>query len=186
VITAERILWVAAFVTGVVLAWEARGWAAPEPGAPAPDTVRVDRPITVTDTVTETEPRTVRVYDTVRATERVYVSVPTDWTPQGLIGRDAVDISGDEATLTYFDPNVRRYRQNVYDIPDYAHRLSAVAEAHVLPSTAGVLAGGQYAHRWSDVPLVSSLTAEWTVGYAVTTKGRGPAGRVSISADVTW
>jgi hypothetical protein len=185
-ITAERILWGAVLITAIVVAWQARGWAAPEPVAPAPDTVRVDRPITVTDTVTETEPRTVRVYDTVRATERIYVSVPTDWSPQGLISKDAVDISSDEATLTYYDPNARRYKQSVYDLPDYAHRVSAVAEAHVLPATAGVLVGGQYARRWSDVPLFSSLTAEWTGGYAVTTRDRGPAGRVSLSADITW
>jgi hypothetical protein len=56
----------------------------------------------------------------------------------------------------------------------------------VLPATAGVLVGGQYARRWSDVPLFSSLTAEWTGGYAVTTRDRGPAGRVSLSADITW
>lgn len=101
-------------------------------------------------------------------------------------GRPALSVGSDEVVLQSLSPRDGRPLEFTYPILRPSNRLSAVSEAILMPQTAGLLAGGQYAHRWTDVPLLSSLTAEWTAGYAVTTEGAGPAGRLSLKADVTW
>jgi len=80
-----------------------------------PDTIEKERTITRMDTVTETVPEAVIRYDTVRTTDTLRVPVPTDFEMQGVIPPRPLDISSDEATLTYWTGE--RWQQNVYDLP---------------------------------------------------------------------
>lgn len=79
------------------------------------DTVRMGRTITKRDTVTETVPRKVIQYDTVRTTDTVRVPVPEGFTYMGAIEPQPLDITEGTATLTYFRGG--RYVQNEYDLP---------------------------------------------------------------------
>jgi hypothetical protein len=98
-----------------------------EPAASAPDTVTVERQITKRDTVTETVPRTVVRYDTVRIVDTIKVAAPPKFDLMGLVGPSPIDISRREVTLTYFDPKGKRYTQNVYDVPPERYRAGFYA-----------------------------------------------------------
>jgi len=106
----------------LVLGYEARTWVEPTPEVPASDTVIKERQITKRDTVTETVPRTVVQYDTVHEVDTITVAAPTELTLKGLIEPQPLDITTDEATLTYYDPSTKRYTQQVYDIPADRYR----------------------------------------------------------------
>jgi len=97
------------------------------PERPPPDTVTVERQITKRDTVTETIPRTVIRYDTVRELDTIKVAAPPELDLLGLIEPRPIDVSGREVTLTYFDPQAGRYTQNVYSVPPKRYRASLYA-----------------------------------------------------------
>jgi len=97
------------------------------PTLPTPDTVTVKQQITKRDTVTDTVPRTVIRYDTVRTVDTIKVAVPPELDLQGLIEPSPIDISGREVTLTYFDAQAGRYTQNVYDMPPERYRANLYA-----------------------------------------------------------
>jgi hypothetical protein len=98
-----------------------------EPAPSAPDTVTVEQQITKRDTVTETVPRTVVRYDTVRIVDTIKVAAPPEFDLMGLIEPRPIGTSGREVTLTYFDPQAGRYTQNVYDVPPERYRASLYA-----------------------------------------------------------
>lgn len=142
-----RLILTAVVVTGLSV-WATLtvdGWLEKDRPTPEPDTVEVERTITKTDTITETRARTVRVYDTVETTERIYVSVPTDWNPQGVIGTRPVDISDDEVTLTYFHED--RWEQKVYDVPRDRWRLDLHTNATAMMDAALATATVQVRRR---------------------------------------
>jgi hypothetical protein len=118
----------------VVGTWLGR-WTAPEanPVTVSPDTVRVGRTITRRDTVTETVAETIVRYDTIRTTDTAFVPVPTGWQPTGLIGSAPLDLSEDEATLTYWDHRGRRFEQKVYDIPQPTWGIAPSVTAEATP-----------------------------------------------------
>jgi len=105
-----------ALLAYTVAVWQVRGWVTPEPKAPQPDTVRVDRTITERDTVTKTVVDEVVRYDTVETTDTLRVAVPADMTVRGVIPPSPVDV-GSQVTLTYYDTDSQRWTQNRYDLP---------------------------------------------------------------------
>jgi len=104
------------------------------------DTVRVDRTITKRDTVTETVAETIVQYDTVTTTDTAFVPVPSGWTPTGLIGSVPLDIGKDEATLTYWNHEGRRFEQKVYDIPKPTWSIVPSITAEATPGGIGASA----------------------------------------------
>jgi len=96
-----------------------------------PDTVTVERTITKRDTVTETVPRKVVRYDTVRTTDTVRVPVPENFDFLGAIERRPIDVQDDEVTLTYFRDG--RYMQNRYDIPQETWAIAPSLTAEATP-----------------------------------------------------
>jgi hypothetical protein len=128
--------WLGAGVLGITLVvvgtWLGR-WTAPAPSTVTEtDTVRVERTITKRDTVTETVPKVVRKYDTVRTTDTVRVPVPEDFDYLGAIERRPVDVQDDEVTLTYFRDG--RYMQNRYAIPQPTWAIAPSVTAEATPS----------------------------------------------------
>jgi len=105
-----------ALLAYTVAVWQVRGWVTPEPKAPQPDTVRVDRTITERDTVTKTVVDEVVRYDTVETTDTLRVAVPADMTVRGVIPPSPVDV-GSQVTLTYYDTDAQRWTQNRYRVP---------------------------------------------------------------------
>jgi len=146
----------------------------PEPTQEAapPDTVTKERTITLTDTVTETVPETVIRYDTVQTTDTLKIPVPTDTEFVGAIPPSPLDMSGDQATLTYFDGE--RWQQNVYDVPRDTWRLDLTADATALQGAAVAMTSLQVRRRtalgWVGVgPSYSAVvTNEVTTGVGVT------------------
>ena len=114
-----------------------------------PDTVTVERTITKRDTVTETVPRKVVRYDTVRTTDTVRVPVPEDFGYLGAIERRPIDVQDDEVTLTYFRDEAtltywnhegRRFEQKVYDIPRPTWSIAPSVTAEATPEGVGASA----------------------------------------------
>lgn len=161
-------VWGALLAAGALLAlgYEARTWVEPTPEAPAPDTVVKERQITKTDTVTETVPETVIRYDTVRTTDTVEVPVPSNFNVKGLIEPQPVDVSGQEVTLTYFDPQAGRYTQNVYAVPPdrYRFRLYAVGLRQWQPAMYQVGLGAEAYLNPKWLPFAIEPFAEARVG----------------------
>jgi hypothetical protein len=116
-------------------------WTAPTPNPiTETDTMRVEREITRRDTVTETVPRTVIRYDTVETTDTAFVPIPTGWQPTGLIGSAPLDLSQDEATLTYWNHEGRRFEQKVYDTPQPTWAIAPSLTAEATPGGVGASA----------------------------------------------
>jgi len=146
------VAWLSTLVLAI-WAWE-RVQETP-PATLPPDTVRLQRTITKTDTVTETVPRTVVRYDTVRVTDTLKMPVPQVAGVLGVLAPSPIDLGTKEATLTYWTGT--QWQQNVYDVPRPSWSLSAGAE---------VVAGP---HRLAFVPTAELGWRDWAlrVGYAL-------------------
>lgn len=92
------------------------------------DTVTVDRHITRTDTVTKTVPQTVIRYkrDTVRVRDTV-VTAPTGLDRFHLMPPSAVDVEGQEITVSYYNSTEQRWQQNIYQAEPRAWNWSLTA-----------------------------------------------------------
>jgi len=145
-------LW-AALVVGaglLVLGDKIGQWRA-EPGQTVrTDTITKERALVRRDTVTETVPRSVIRYDTVREVDTVRLAVPTDMSIQGVIPPSPVDI-GEEVTLTYFDSNAQRWTQNRYDIPSDRWHLWPSVSAATTPAGLQATAAANLRWRWVTV-----------------------------------
>jgi len=154
------------FLVAVPVAWvsvQVDRWMRPRRiPQPRTDTVEVERTITKRDTVTETAPRRVVRYDTVRQVDTVRVAVPTDMSIQGVISPSPVDI-GDEVTLTYYDTRAQRWTQNRYDIPSDTWHLWPSVSAATTP--AGLQATAAAHLRWKKVTV--------SAGYMQAASSRG-------------
>jgi len=133
-----------------------------------PDTIEKERTITRTDTVTETVPRTVIRYDTVRATDTMRVPVPSDFDMMGVVPQQPLDLNDSEATLTYWTGD--RWQQNVYDLPDENWALWPEVEIRTTPI--GLEATGALSLRYRKVRLSAGYTTiagerGFTAGLAV-------------------
>jgi len=152
----------------VVGTWLGR-WTAPEVNtvtAP-PDTIIKEREITKRDTVTETVAETIVRYDTVTTTDTAFVPVPTGWQPTGLIGSAPLDIGQDEATLTYWNHEGRRFEQKVYDIPQPTWSIAPSLTAEATPDgpvTSAALTVTRKSLAVSAGYEVSQAHHGWTVG----------------------
>ena len=142
------------FLVTVPVAWvsvQVDRWMRPE-WAPQvrTDTVGVEHAITKRDTVTETVPRTVVRYDTVREVDTVRQAVPTDMSIQGVIPPSPVDI-GEETRLTYYDTDAQRWTQNRYDIPKDRWHLWPAVEIRTTP--VGLQATAAANLRWKKATV---------------------------------
>lgn len=161
--------WLGAGVLGLALVvvgtWIGR-WTAPEPTpVTETDTVRVGRTITKRDTVTETVPRKVIRYDTVRTTDTVRVPVPRGFDYLGAIERQPIDVQDDEVTLTYFRDG--RYMQNQYDIPRPTWAIAPSVTAEATPSGPAASAALTVSRKSLAVSAGYEVVAGyhgWTVG----------------------
>jgi len=168
------VLGIALVVAGT---WLGR-WAAPTPNTVTEtDTVTVEREITRRDTVTETVAETIVRYDTVATVDTAFVPVPTGWQPTGLIGSAPLDLSQDEATLTYWNHRGRRFEQKVYDIPQPTWAIAPSVTAEATPDgpaasaaltvsrkSLAVSAGYEVAagyHGWSFALTWTPYKAQW-------------------------
>lgn len=129
------------------------------------DTVRVERPLIKRDTVTETVPRVVRKYDTVRVTDTVEVPVPSGFEYMGAVEPNPVDVTSDKVTLTYLREG--RYYQHEYSIPEEPWTLAPTASTEVTP--AGLIASAGIGLTYKTVTVsagyeVTRQTHGWTVG----------------------
>jgi len=178
----DAAAWLGAGVLGIALVvvgtWIGRS-TAPETSTvtTAPDTVTVEREITKRDTVTETVAETIVRYDTVTTTDTAFVPIPTDWQPTGLIGSAPLDLSQDEATLTYWNHEGRRFEQKVYDTPQPRWGIAPSLTAEATPGGVGasaaltvsrkslaLSAGYEVArdyHGWSFVLTWTPYKAQW-------------------------
>ena len=141
-----------AWLVAGVLAWLATlvlaiwGWGrsrAPLP-APAPDTVRVSRTIMKADTVTESVPRTVIQYDTVRVTDTLVMPAPEGIRPLGIVPRSPLDVGTDRITLTYWATD--RWQQQVYAVPRPTWEIGLLTSARASPRGPTVGAGVMLRH----------------------------------------
>jgi len=162
--------WLGAGVLAVALVvvgtWIGRS-TAPEanPVTTAPDTVTVERTITKRDTVTETVPRKVIRYDTVRTTDTVRVPVPKDFDYLGAIETRPVDVQDDEVMLTYFRGG--RYMQNRYDIPRPTWAIAPSLTAEATPGGVGASAALTVSRKSLAVSAGYEVAQDyhgWTVG----------------------
>jgi len=130
-----------------------------------PDTVTVERTITKRDTVTETVPRKVVRYDTVRTTDTVRVPVPDSFRFMGAIETRPVDVTQDEVTLTYFRDG--RYMQNRYAIPRETWAIAPSVAAEATPGGVGATAALTVSRKSLAVSAgyeVAQGYHGWTVG----------------------
>ncbi|MCS3667403.1 hypothetical protein GGP77_001632 [Salinibacter ruber] len=176
------VLGVALVVVGT---WLGR-WTAPEPNpVTETDTVRVGRTITKRDTVTETVPKVVRTYDTVRTTDTVRVPVPESFDYLGSIERRPVDVQGDEVTLTYFRDG--RYMQNEYNLPQDRWGVGLQSDFTFAKWVQGTLTADVMRHaEWG--PL--DVRTRFGVGYgALVTDGTAqvsPVARAGFRIGYDW
>jgi hypothetical protein len=157
------VLAVALVVAGT---WLGR-WTAPEANTVTsePDMVTVEREITKRDTVTETVPRKVIRYDTVRTTDTVRVPVPKNFDYLGAIETRPVDVTQDEVTLTYFRDG--RYMQNRYAIPRETWAIAPSVAAEATPGGVGATAALTVSRKSLAVSAgyeVAQGYHGWTVG----------------------
>jgi hypothetical protein len=138
-------------LAALALGYQVGQWAAP---GKAPetrtDTVEVERTIMSRDTVTETVPRTVVRYDTVRQVDTVRLAVPTGIDIKGVLPPSPVDI-GEEVTLTYYDTGAQRWTQNRYNIPQEDWHLWPSVSAATTPTGLQAIATANL--RWQKVTL---------------------------------
>jgi len=143
----------------------------PQEAAP-PDTITKERTITRTDTVTEAVPETVIRYDTVQTTDTLKIPVPAETDFMGVVPPSPLDLTDDQATLTYFDGE--RWIQQEYDVPRDTWRLDFSAHSTALQSAAVAMTSLQVRRRtalgWVGVgPSYGAVvTEEVTTGVGVT------------------
>jgi len=190
-----NILWAGALVVVAIASWWVRGAVAPKPEPPKvkTDTVTVEQQITRRDTVTETVPRKVIQYDTIRATRRdtIRIEVPTvdtviadttaqvPWKPFGLIRQRPVRVEGTTFTLSYYTLSGQRWEQREYeaDVSRPEWKLTA---------NGGLTSGTQYAHTSSTLGLSKRTSVGWLgihAGYGLSVTDqvrRGFVGRVTM------
>jgi len=168
----DSAAWLGAGVLGIALVvvgtWLGR-WTAPKANTVTvpPDTVTVEREITRRDTVTETVAETIVRYDTVTTTDTAFVPVPTEWQPTGLIGSAPLDLSQNEATLTYWNHEGRRFEQKVYDIPQPTWAIAPSVTAEATPDgpvTSAALTVSRKSLAVSAGYEVAQGYHGWTVG----------------------
>ena len=92
-----------------------------------PDTVFIDRQLTVRDTIRTLDPVTVTVYQEVEKVRVDSVLVPVDFGVAGVIGASPVTIDHGNFVLTSFDPRGGRFVQQTYSVPPRKWGLSASA-----------------------------------------------------------
>jgi len=156
------VLGIALVVAGT---WIGRSTAPDASTVTETDTVRVGRTITKRDTVTETMPRKVIRYDTVRTTDTVRVPVPDSFRFMGAIETRPVDVGKDQVTLTYFRDG--RYMQNQYDIPSPTWSIAPSVTAEATPSgpvTSAALTVSRQGLSLSAGYEVATDYHGWTVG----------------------
>lgn len=152
----------------VVGTWIGR-WTAPDAGNATvpPDTIIKEREITRRDTVTQTVAETIVRYDTVTTIDTAFVPVPTGWQPTGMIGSAPLDLSQDEATLTYWNHQGGRFEQMVYDIPQPTWSIAPSMTAEAAPSgpvASAALTISRKSLAVSAAYEVSQGYHGWTVG----------------------
>lgn len=108
------------------------------------DTVWVDRPIAVRDTVTKEVPVETVVYRTVTETDTVYVAVPRDFEFTGLVGRRPVRFSSDRLVLTYWSPTLSAYVQDRYVLPRRNWEAYGAARIGIVGESLGLELGLRY------------------------------------------
>jgi len=146
----------------------------------------VERQITKRDTVTETRPVRVTVYDTVRAVDTVRVPIPSGYDFRGLTTEQPVQVDGMTFTLTEYRPGASpagRFVQSTYRArPD---RWALDVE--------GALTGGFDGKKLRSVSTtytagLSYSRGPWTTRLAggVTSAGYG-VGEVAVSYEIaSW
>jgi hypothetical protein len=197
-----NVLWAGAVLLAAIASWWVRGAVAPEPEPPPPetDTVTVERQITRRDTVTETVPRKVIQYDTVRATRRdtIKIEVPTvdtviadttaqvPWRPFGLIRRRPVRVEGTTFTLSYYALSGQRWEQREYEADVSRPEWRFIANGDLT-------AGAQYAFTSSTLGLAKRTSIGWLsvqAGYGLSVTDqvrRGFVGRVTLRSTLySW
>lgn len=94
------------------------------------DTLFVDRPLEVRDTVNIYQPYQVTVYDTVETTRVDTIRVAENFNYTGLVARSPVTLDKSGFTLTTFDLDRQSFVQQHYDIPtpDWSFGVFSVTE----------------------------------------------------------
>jgi len=142
----------------------------------------VQRQITRTDTVTETKPVRVTVYDTVEQVrlDTQYVPLPRGFEMSGVVNSSPVDISGTEVTLTEWRPNAGRFVQSTYQARPRPWALQLRTD--LTGTTSSLFGAGTVGVRyrlWEDTHI------RVAGGYGAAVMGRraraGPIGRVSVT-----
>jgi len=168
----DAAAWLGAGVLAVALVvvgtWLGR-WTAPDANTVTvpPDTIIKEREITRRDTVTETVAETVVRYDTIHTVDTAFVPVPTGWQPTGLIGAAPLDLSQDEATLTYWNHEGRRFEQKVYDIPQPIWAIAPSVTAEATPEGVGASAALTVTRKSLSLSVGYEVAAGyhgWTLG----------------------
>lgn len=150
-----------------------------------PDTVRKDRVILKRDTVTETVAETVIRYDTVRTTDTMHVPVPSGYRYMGTIETQPLDLSTEEATLTYFRGG--RYIQKKYSIPQptWGVGMRGTVMAGQAWSAATTTIGVSHMTEWGPMDVVPRVG----IGYGAVLGEEyraGPIMRVGVELQYTW
>lgn len=137
------------------------------------DTVRVDRTLVHTDTVTATVPRERIVYRTVTDTvvRRVAMPVGLADVDLSLTAPDPVRIDGPRVTLTRYDVTQGAWVQDRYRIHRRRWHVAPALSASILPAGMGAAAGIEA--RWRRLRL--------SVGYAAVADMHGPALRLTYT-----
>jgi len=171
-------LWAALIVgAGLLVLGDKIGQWRAEPGQTVrTDTIMKERTLVRRDTVTETVPRTVVRYDTVRQVDTVRVAVPTNMSIQGVIPPSPINI-GDEVTLTYYDTGAQRWTQNRYEIPSDTWHLWPSVRAASTPT--GLQASALANLRWRQVTV--------SAGYMQAAEARGPTFGIELRPfTISW
>jgi hypothetical protein len=140
----------------------------------------VERQITRRDTVTETRPVRVTVYDTVRAVDTVHVPIPSGYDFRGITTTSPVQVDGMTFTLTEYRPGAGRFVQSTYRARpdrwalDVEGALTSAFDGKKLRSVSTTYTAG-----------LSYSRGRWTTRVAggITDAGYG-VGKVAVSYDI--
>jgi hypothetical protein len=151
-------LWAALVVGGALVALgdQVGQWRAGPDRRVRTDTITKERALVRRDTVTETVPQTVIRYDTVREVDTAHVPIPVDMDLKGAIRSQPVDISDEQITLTYFDPQSRQWTQNRYAIPEKHWALWPAVQ--IRTTLSGLQASALANLRWRRVTVFGGYT----------------------------
>jgi len=137
------------------------------------DTVRVDRTLVRTDTITEAVPTERVVYRTVTDTvvRRVPMPVGLADVDLSLTAPDPIRIDGARVTLTRYDVQEGAWVQDRYRVDRRRWHIAPALSVSILPAGVGASAGIEA--RWRRVRL--------TAGYAAVGHTHGPALRLTYT-----